>query len=224
MTRVDDHGVLLGRDELGPGEHFGEGSLLRTGTRATTAVATAPTTVLSFPAEQFKRITGCFHALRRLLEATSRRFQPARAIIPDWVPTDRLRVPLHTVMSSPVLTMRQDATLEQCLSQFVANRFNCFPIVDKGSRLVALVTSTDLFAALRRDVDLQQPLQTIATTKVHCLGAAEPVERAVEIMRRRDVKHVIVTDHDQRVVGIVSLKDILKLILTASPKPAQNLG
>ncbi|HZN41503.1 MAG TPA: FAD-dependent oxidoreductase [Planctomycetota bacterium] len=224
LTRVDDQGVLLGRDELGPGEHFGEGSLLRTGFRATTAVAVAPTTVLSFPAAQFQRVTRCFLALRRLLETTSRRFQPASAIIPAWVPPDRLRVPLHSVMSSPVFTMRQDATLEQCLSQFVANRFNCFPIVDKNLRLVGLVTSTDLFAALRRDVDLQQPLQTIATWKVQCLGPTEPVERAVEIMRRRDVKHVMVTDHDQRIVGIVSLKDILKLILTASPKPAPNLS
>jgi CBS domain-containing protein len=59
---------------------------------------------------------------------------------------------------------------------------------------------------------------------VQCLGATEPVERAVEIMRRRDVKHVMVTDHDERIVGIVSLKDILKLILTASPKPAPNLS
>ncbi|HEU4420726.1 MAG TPA: CBS domain-containing protein [Planctomycetota bacterium] len=86
------------------------------------------------------------------------------------------------------------------------------------------MTSTDLFAALRRDVDLQQPLQTIATLKVQCLGAFEPVERAVEIMRRRDVKHVMVTDTDDRIVGIVSMKDILKLILTASPKLAPDLG
>jgi CBS domain-containing protein len=34
----------------------------------------------------------------------------------------------------------------------------------------------------------------------------------------------MVTDHDERIVGIVSLKDILKLILTASPKPAPNLS
>ena len=86
------------------------------------------------------------------------------------------------------------------------------------------MTSTDLFAALRRDVDLQQPLQTIATLKVQCLAAAEPVEPAVKIMRRRDVKHVMVTDTDDRIVGIVSMKDILRLILTASPKLAPDLG
>ena len=37
-------------------------------------------------------------------------------------------------------------------------------------------------------------------------------------MRRRDVKHVVITDDDSRVAGILSLKDVLASVLTALPK------
>ena len=224
LTRCDEQGCVLGCDPLGPGEHFGEGSLLRGGVRATTAVAVEPTTVLSFPAREFKTLTRSFHGLRRLLEATSRRFQPASSIIPAWVPKARLQVQVREVMSTPVVTMQEDATLEYCLTQFLARKFNCFPLVDPAGRLAGLVTSTDLFAALRRDVDLQQPLSAFATAHVQCLSVGEPVERAIEIMRRRDVKHVVVTDPEQRVVGLVSMKDILALMLAPSPKVAAEQG
>ncbi|MEO6594957.1 MAG: cyclic nucleotide-binding domain-containing protein, partial [Planctomycetota bacterium] len=39
LIRCDEQGCVQGDDQLGPGEHFGEGSLLRGGVRATTAVA-----------------------------------------------------------------------------------------------------------------------------------------------------------------------------------------
>jgi NADH:ubiquinone reductase (H+-translocating) len=217
LTRVDDAGRVLGRDELGPGEHFGEGSLLHRTERQTTAVAIEPATVLSFPAQEFATLTRCFTGLRRLLEATSRRFQPASSVIPSWVPVERLQQPVRELMTANVLTMPTSATLHDCLGELLARRINAFPLVDGDGRLAGLVTSTDLFAALRRDVELNEPLTKFATTRVQCLPADAPVERAIEIMRRRDVKHVVVTDADHRVVGIVSIKDVLAMIVAAQP-------
>ena len=217
LTRCDDQGCVQANDLLGPGDHFGEGSLLRGGFRHTTALAVEPTTVLSFPAREFRSLTKSFLGLRRLLEATSRRFQPARSIIPAWVSAAHLQVPLGQVMSQPVVTMPQDATFKECLGRFLAHKFNCFPLVDPTGQIAGLVTSTDLFAALRRDVDLGQPLLTIATVNVQCLSATDPIERAVEVMRRRNLKHVVITDADRKIVGLVSMKDILALILSDAP-------
>ena len=66
-------------------------------------------------------------------------------------------------------------------------------------------------------------LLAIATTQVECLKRTAPVERAVEIMRHRNVKHVVLTDNQQRVVGIVSIKDMLRqIILPASMTAAES--
>jgi NADH dehydrogenase len=218
LSRCDESGCEVANDTLGAGEHFGEGSLLRRKVRATTAVAVEPTRVLAFPAREFATLTRCFAGLRKLLDATSRRFQPAKAILPAWVTPDRLREPVRTVMTSPVLTTT--ATLQDSIQTLLDRRINAFPLVDDSGHIAGIVTSTDVFAALRSDVDLKQPLHTMATRSVQCVEAEAPIERAVEIMRRRDVKHVVVVDAERRVVGIVSIKDVLRLVLAHAPGAA----
>ncbi|MCB9879037.1 MAG: FAD-dependent oxidoreductase [Planctomycetes bacterium] len=214
LTRCDKDGKVCGTDRLGPGEHFGEGSLLRSKVRTTTAVAVEPSTVLSFPARQFRALTDNFKGLRSLLEATSRRFSPADSIVPAWVPAERLQMPVSSLMTPDVVTLRPDATLRDALTSFLGRGVNSFPLTDDDFRLVGIVTSTDLFGALRRDVDLEQRIFTFCTTRVQCVSHDAPVARAIEIMRRRDVKHVVVTDANERVVGIVSIKDVLAKVLT----------
>jgi NADH dehydrogenase len=216
LKRCDADGCTTANDLLGPGEHFGEGSLLRQGVRTTTATAVEPTRVLAFPATEFRALTGSFRGLRRLLEATSRRFQPAHAILPAWVPRERLTAPVATIMTADVATLRGDASLRDCIRMLLDRRINAFPLVDDAGGLAGLATSTDVFAALRADFDLNQPLLQIATREVQCVTAATPIERAVEIMRRRDVKHVVVVDESKRVVGIVSIKDVLRLVAGAA--------
>lgn len=217
LIRCDASGACIGSDLLGPGEHFGEGSLLRGGVRATTAVAMESTTVLRFAAREFSSLTRCFTGLRKLLESSSRRFQPASSIVPAWVPPERLELPVRDVMTKTVLTLPPDTTLRHCLEVFLAKRFNAFPLADANGKLAGLVTSSDLFGALRRDVDLDQPLLAIATVHVQCVSADEPMARAIEIMRRRDVKHVVVTDAQHVVVGIVSIKDVIARMLADAP-------
>ena len=216
LTRCDANGCEAASDVLGPGEHFGEGSLLRQGVRTTTATAVEPTRVLAFPAAEFRVLTHSFRGLRKLLDATSRRFQPANAILPKWVPAEQLRAPIATIMSRNVVVMAADTCLRECIQTLLDQRINAFPIVDANGRLAGLVTSTDVFAALRADSDLQQPLLQLATRDVQCIAPTTPIERAVEIMRRRDVKHVVVVDGSQRVVGVVSIKDVLRLVAGAA--------
>jgi CBS domain-containing protein len=184
--------------------------------RATTATAVEPTRVLAFPAAEFRVLTNSFRGLRKLLDATSRRFQPANTILPKWVPAAQLRAPVATIMSRGVVALAADACLHQCIRTLLDQRINAFPLVDADGRLAGLVTSTDVFAALRADADLQQPLLQLAIRDVQCVEATTPIERAVEIMRRRDVKHVVVIDGERRVVGIVSIKDVLRLVAGAA--------
>ena len=116
--------------------------------------------------------------------------------------------------------MPPGASLQDCIQSLLDRRINAFPLVDAQGRLDGIVTSTDVFGALRSDVDLKQPLASLASKAVQCVTADAPIERAVEIMRRRDVKHVVVVDGERRVVGMVSIKDVLRLVLTHAPTAA----
>lgn len=210
LTRTNTEGVELGCDLLGPGEHFGEGSLLHGSERTTTAVASVPTTVLAFRAEPFLSLTQNFAGLQNLLEATSRRFRFDDDLMPRWLPADRLDRTLGEFMTRDAITARHDMTLGEAMRTMFDMGINSLPLVDDAAHVLGVFTSTDAFAALRRNVDLDLPLGPLATSRVHTLQQQCTVREAVALMRRYDVKHVVVTDGDQRLAGVVSIKDLLR--------------
>jgi len=63
---------------------------------------------------------------------------------------DELRV--RDVMSDQVVTVEPDETTCGAAQLMVKNQFNCLPVM-RGDRVVGIVTSTDLLAALVRAVD-----------------------------------------------------------------------
>lgn len=70
--------------------------------------------------------------------------------------------------------------------------------------------SPNLYRARQRDLPLEQSLLPICTTHVRSLRTGELVGRAVELMHRHGEKHVPVLDGEDRVIGMVSFRDLLR--------------
>lgn len=75
ISRTNDQMHLLFRDELQPGDHFGETCLLDGGMRRATARAVTPTRLLAFSAQDFHVMVDHFSSLRQLLKESSLRYQ-----------------------------------------------------------------------------------------------------------------------------------------------------
>jgi len=83
-------------------------------------------------------------------------------------------------------------------------------VVTAGNRLVGIFTERDV---LRRVVgEGRSPDSTtvgeVMTCDVVCCPPEASVEAAADIMRRQRVRHVPVIDHDESIVGLVSIGDI----------------
>jgi CBS domain-containing protein len=83
-------------------------------------------------------------------------------------------------------------------------------LVTVGNRLVGIFTERDV---LRRVVaEGRSPDSTtvgeVMTSGVVCCPPAAGIEDAAEIMRCRRVRHVPVVDHDDSILGLVSIGDI----------------
>ena len=224
LTQQDESGALCLREQLTSGAHFGEGSLLGSRVRRTTATATEPTTVLAYRAKDFDALVPRFPAFRRMLEGTASRFQIARELIPKAVPRAVLGASVRTLMARPPITLPSTATLRTGLEEMTRRPFGCWPLLDTQERLIGVITLTDLFYSLRKDVDLDQPLLEFATRKVVTVGPEDPVERAIELMRRYGIKHMPVADAERRVVGMLSFRDLVRVLLQAAPEARQGSG
>ena len=133
------------------------------------------------------------------------------------------------VMTPDVITVSEDTPFEVIAAALRANRVSAFPVLDQASRVIGVVSESDLLAKLALgNGDDEMPgmitgiLRQQQLKKAHAVAAAElmtspaytaapedTVEQAARIMYLRNVKRLPVVDADGRVAGIVSRTDVL---------------
>ncbi len=157
------------------------------------------------------------------------------------------------VMSSPVLTIEDSATIEELSTLLTENAISGVPVVDGRGRLVGVVTLTDIaeqapegegeyerpgwFHAAWRDrlnpEDLQglhveertRLVRDIMTPAVYTVPQETPVREVARTMTAGRIHRLLVTS-EGRVVGIVSALDLLKLLIepVEAKRPLRGLG
>lgn len=221
LVQTDEQGKVVLSERLGAGDHFGEGSLLRSRARRTTATAATPCKLLVMSARLFDEIAHSWRHLRTGLEDTSRRFSVGKDILPKGVPTEVLDRSCGELMMTPVRTLPASATFDEALRVFSAQPVSCLPLIDALGKLRGVATRTDIYRALHRDCALDVPVAKLCSANVLTVTAGDPVRRAVEILRRRGIKHVPVISVDGSIAGMISFRDVLRHSVLARDAAAE---
>src|SRR5467141_5185450 len=102
---------------------------------------------------------------------------------------------------SPEMTVREVMALQQ---QY---KISGFPVVKSG-KVVGIVTNRDL----RFEAELDQPVKSIMTPQRKLVTVREGATRveAMTLMHRHRLERVLVIDDEFRLMGLVTVKDILK--------------
>jgi CBS-domain-containing membrane protein len=128
------------------------------------------------------------------------------------------------VMTTPVITIRNQATLKEAITQFGVHDIKRLPVVNEHQHLVGIVTRSDV---LRELTFSETPLTWALETEPSPLGWNAPVEQVmitnvpvveptasldnlIQKMLNAAQQRIIVTDTDQKVIGMVTDGDVLK--------------
>lgn len=123
-------------------------------------------------------------------------------------------ITIREVMSSPVITVDEDKTVEDAAKVMTEHRIGSVVVMTKDGRPVGIVTSDDV---VRRLVSKnQKPSQVLVKDIMsHPLIMIRPeatVQEAAETMTRSNVERLAVMDYDKlELVGIVSTTDITRI-------------
>ena len=114
------------------------------------------------------------------------------------------------VMSTDVETVRPDQMVRDAARFMLQADAGSIPVTD-GNRLVGMITDRDIAV---RGVALgygpDTPVSELMTSGVVSAHADELVEEAARKMGEAQVRRLPVIDHDERLVGIVSLGDLAR--------------
>jgi CBS domain-containing protein len=121
------------------------------------------------------------------------------------------------VMTRRVVFLAGDTTLDEA-AQAMRDQAIGDVVVTHGPTMAGLVTDRDI--VVRAIAEGLPPntttLESIASREVIMVEQSATVEEAVQVMRERGVRRLLVCDADRNLVGIISLSD-LALLSTSAP-------
>ena len=114
---------------------------------------------------------------------------------------------VYDLMLEQVITVQPHYTVDRVRRLINANHIHAIPVVNSEDEVVGIVSSADLVPDLKGGM----PVSQIMTRKVYTVSQYDDVPIAARVMRNHHIHHLVVT-HDEKVVGILSSFDLLRLV------------
>ena len=116
------------------------------------------------------------------------------------------------LMTNDVETCSRESVLQDAAWIMWKRDCGCVPIIDRAGRVVGMITDRDIcMAALIQGVGLGHiPVAKVATRKPVTIRRDETVEEAQRLMREHQVRRVPVVDADGKLVGLLSVCDLVR--------------
>ena len=136
-----------------------------------------------------------------------------------------MSVKVEELMTKSVITAQPHQSVEHVRNMLERNSISSVPVVDSDGHPIGVVSSTDLVQELKPAA----PISQIMTEKVYTVPQYDDTSIAARVMRNHKIHHVVVT-HEQKVVGILSAFDLLKLVESHryvaknAPTPSKRKG
>lgn len=127
--------------------------------------------------------------------------------------------PVKKLMVSEVITIQRGRPLSEAAVLLTKHRIGGLPVVDVEDRLVGVLSEADFLSALdvhhpRRKKPMGTIVDDLMTDHPITVGEDDTLETAIDRMETRRVKRLVVVDDDQRVKGIISRGDVVRLFAT----------
>jgi CBS domain-containing protein len=143
---------------------------------------------------------------------------------------------IEEIMAKPVITVKEDTTLEQTARTLLDNNIGCVPVVDSEGNLTGIITESD-FAAKEKYIPFSSfsapkvlghwlPIdgiegiyeaarnlsaKEIMTRSVITIEKDDAIEEAVELMLENKINRIPVVQ-DGKPIGIIARRDLLRLL------------
>jgi CBS domain-containing protein len=122
-------------------------------------------------------------------------------------------VPLRVsdVMVREVVAAGKNTPVKEAANSMYEKRVGSVVVVDEAGKPVGIVTERDLVYVCAKGLSADTPIWMVMTENPITIGEDALLLDAVEKMRSLNVRHLPVVDREGKLVGIISVRDVLDL-------------
>ncbi|MEV0412805.1 CBS domain-containing protein [Streptomyces sp. NPDC050448] len=117
-----------------------------------------------------------------------------------------------SLMTDDVISVVPSTPFKDVAKLLAAHDITGMPVLDEDDRVLGIVSESDLLAGKAQTAE---DLMSAPAVTVH---AQQTVAEAARIMTQRSVERLPVVDEEERLVGIVTRRDLLRVYLRPDPE------
>jgi CBS domain-containing protein len=124
-----------------------------------------------------------------------------------------------------VVTIGSDATLSEAARLLARKRIGALVVRDRDGVLAGILSERDIVHAVA-ETSVAALAQTVSMHMSHAITSCsetDTIDDLMEVMTRRRFRHVPVIDDDEKLIGIVSIGDIVKSRIEETVREAATL-
>ncbi len=127
------------------------------------------------------------------------------------------------IMTTPVVSVRRQTSIDDVSALILRHRISGLPVVDGQGRLEGIVTELDLLQLLFDSHSPDVTVEDVWTTDVISVKPTDALPDVVEIFLAEPLRRLPVVDDDNKVVGIISRRDLVRHIRDVRARVAVEL-
>jgi CBS domain-containing protein len=116
-------------------------------------------------------------------------------------------IKVEDLMADRVAVLTRHQTVGHARRMMSELGINCLPVNGKEGELVGIITSTDLIDSVMDETLVGK----VMTREVQSVARYSSPDLAARLMRKNHIHHLVVT-HENRIVGVLSSFDLLRLV------------
>jgi CBS domain-containing protein len=120
--------------------------------------------------------------------------------------------PVSDHMTATLLTVSADATLRDAAAAMAARGVGAVVVLD-GERVAAILTERDVMKAVAAGKDGSASVSEWMTAHPDTIEPGDTTDHAASLMIHGGFRHLPVVEADGTVVGIVSIRDLMRVAL-----------
>ncbi len=117
------------------------------------------------------------------------------------------------LMTKNVITIKKDISILELAKILYEHKISGVPVVDNQSKVVGVVTEKDILNVIFSGNIQNTNVGDIMTKNVIKFSPDTDIDKVALAISEHNIRRVIIVDKDDKVVGIVSRRDIIKMIL-----------
>ena len=207
---TDAKGTIV--KSAGAGAHFGERALLEDKIWRFTATAMEPTTLVAVNGRTFVQLVSAVGSLEKLFRQTAEIYDTQEKItnvLASLPPRCRSGVAADLMIRN-LATLHETTPLQDALNVLQGERKASYPVLDADGRVKGLLRRADFYEWLKHNaMDEKLCVRDLPVKRALIIKSELPLPEVFETLIRTGASKAIVCDADKKLLGIITLSDLL---------------